>query len=41
LNSIFPLPDAGVKVIVALGDNDIGGEGRDRVNDEILRFAIT
>ena len=40
LNKVFPLPATGVKLIAAFGDNDIGGEGKDIMNDEALRYIV-
>lgn len=36
LMDIFPLPDE-VKLVVAFGDNDLGGEGRDIMSDETTK----
>ena len=37
---IFSLPPS-IKVIAVMGDNDVGGEGNDIMNDLVLRYVIT
>lgn len=36
LKNIFPLPSSRVKFLVAFGDNDIGGEGRDKMTEQVV-----
>lgn len=39
LQNIFPAPSPRVKFLIAFGDNDVGGEGRDRMTDRVLGYV--
>ena len=39
LKATFPIPDA-IKFLALPGDNDIGGEGIDAMNEEVDRYIV-
>ena len=36
LESVFPSGSSRAKFLVTFGDNDVGGEGRDRMTEQVL-----
>ena len=40
LKDVLPIPD-GIKLLALPGDNDIGGEGIDAMNEEVNRCIVT